>query len=243
MDEPLPDLGAFWLRGAHATSTIVFDYFDLHMLARAGVGDYTSSRALVIDVEYMLTFEFDEERFKQLLRLLPKAGATQVARALGGPFVAPHVINIPPGAVVVGLRTRLGEPRVNPDETYVPFVVTGVFAPGPQMSIAFEDDDEPVDKGEAKPKPKSKPRSKSRKEPMGTLDLIETSSGHAHAICGVELRDGDPIDAWLKQEKDWVRGKYRPTTNAGAFEPKFALLETERTGMRPIFLNIKARRA
>jgi hypothetical protein len=142
MDKPLPDLGSVWLEGEHAASTFVFDHFDLHMLARAGVGDYTASRTLVIDVEYMLTFEFGEQRFQELLRLLPKAGAAQVGRTLGGPFIEPYIINIPPGAMVVGVRARLGGPRVCLDETFVPFIVSAFFAPGPLMSIASEDSGE-----------------------------------------------------------------------------------------------------
>lgn len=215
----LPDLGTVWSEGVHAASTITFDRFDLHMIGRAGPGDYTSSRALVIDEEYMVTFEFDEQRFQELLRLLPKAGAAQLAKHLGGPFVEPSVVNIPPGAIVVGMRARLGEPRENQDERYVPLIVESVFPSGPVMSIEFEDP----------------PRV------TGKLELVEGAAGPAHAVAGIELHEGDVIDVWLKQEKDWVRGTYEPTTNSDTFERQFALLHTERTGMRPIFLGYDVR--
>ena len=219
MSETLPDIGTVWRDGAYASSTITFDHFDLHMIGRAGPGDYTSSRSIVIDEEYMVTFEFDDARFKQLLKLLPKAGADQLAKHLGGKFTEPSVVTIPPGAVVVGLRAKLGSARTNGHERYVPLVVSSVFKPGPLMSIEFEDP----------------PRA------SGTLDLIEGPTGPAHSVAGIELRNGDVIEAWLKTEQDWVRGKYQSTTSNDAFETKFALLMTDRTGMRPIFLGVEVR--
>ena len=220
-EELLPDLGTVWLQAGRAASTILFDHFDLHMIGRAGEGDYTSSRTYVAEQAYMLTFEFDEQRFHELLRLLPREGAVQIARALGGPFAQPQIINIPPGAVVVGIRANLGKPRTNGEETYVPLVVTSLFAPGPIMSVAFEDN-----------------------EPSGVLEVLQGASGPAHGFAGEEIRDGDRVDVWLKQENQWVTGQYQSTkTNDGAFETKFAMLQTERTGRRPIFLGYKVRRA
>lgn len=220
-EELLPDLGTVWLEAGRANATIVFDHFDLHMIARAGESDYTSSRTYVAEEAYMLTLEFDETRFQELLRFLPKGGAEQIARALGGRFVQPQVINIPPGAVVVGIRASLGPPRTNNDETYVPLVVNSVFEPGPVMSITFEES-----------------------RPTGVLELVDGASGPAHGVCGEEIRDGDRIDVWLKQENTWVSGRYeRATKSDGAFETTFALLQTERTGGRPIFLGYKARRS
>lgn len=220
-EELLPDLGAAWLQAGRADAMIVLDHFDLHMIARAGEGDYTSSRTYVAEQAYMMTLELDETRFQELLRLLPKDGAEQIARALGGRFVQPQVINIPPGAVVVGIRASLGTARTNHDETYVPLVVNSVFKPGPIMSITFEDS-----------------------RPMGVLELVDGASGPAHGVCGEEIRDGDNIEVWLKQENNWVSGRYeRATKSDGAFETKFALLQTERTGGRPIFLGYKVRRA
>jgi hypothetical protein len=223
-EELLMDLGTTWREAGRASSTITFDHFDLHMLGRAGDGDYTSSRAYVAEKAYMVTFEFDEERFQDLLRLLPKEGAVQIAQALGGPFVQPQVIDMPPGAVVVGMRARLGEPRVNEEERYVPLIVTSIFAPGPVMSVKFE--------------------AQTEAQVVGMLEVIDGPSGPAHGVDGVELRDGDLIDVWLKQEKDWVAGRYqREKTSDGSFETKFAILKTERTGMRPFFLGYKVRRA
>lgn len=219
-EELLPDLGTAMLKAGRAHATIVLDHFDLHMIARAGEGDYTSSRTYVADEAYMLTLELDETRFQELLRFLPKGGAEQVARALGGRFVQPQVVNIPPGAVVVGLRASLGPARTNNDETYVPLVVNSVFEAGPVMSITFEEN-----------------------RPTGVLELVNGASGPAHGVCGVEIRDGDRIDVWLKPENNWVSGRYERTTKGGAFETKFALLQTEHSGGRPIFLGYKARRS
>jgi hypothetical protein len=57
-------------------------------------------------------------------------------------------------------------------------------------------------------------------------------------------RSGAAIDVWLKQENNWVSDRYQATqTNDGALETKFAMLQTERTGGRPIFLGYKVRRA
>ncbi len=219
-EELLPDLGNAWLEAGRANATVVFDHFDLHMIARAGEGDYTSTRTYVAEDAYMLTLEFDETQFQALLRLLPRGGAEQIARALGGRFVQPQVINIPPGAVVVGMRASLGSARTDNDETYVPLVVSSVFQPGLVMSITFEET-----------------------RPTGVLELIDGTSGPAHAVCGEEIRDGDRIDVWLKQENNWVSGRYERATKNGAFETKFALLQTEHTGGRPIFLGYKVRRA
>jgi hypothetical protein len=221
-DDQLADLGTYLASGAHASSAIVFDHFDLHQLARAGSNDYTSSRTLTIDGEFMMTFEFDKKRFSELLELLPKPGSDQLKRELGQKtFVHASIVHIPPGALIVGLRTRLGSPRVVQHETFVPFIVDSFFRPGPVMSMSFEENNE---------------------QGVGTLDLLETPSGIVHAVCGVPLRDGDVVDAWLNHEKTWVRGTYEATTSDGSFEPRFAVLRTERTGMRPIFLNIKLRR-
>jgi hypothetical protein len=217
----LPDLGTIWLEAGRAGSTIVFDHFDLHMIGRAGEGDYTSSRTYVAEAAYMLTLEFDEERFQELLRLLPKAGAAQISRALGGPFGAPQIINIPPGAVVVGVRGRLGNPRTNGEESYVPIIVSSLFKPGPIMSVTFEEE-----------------------RPEGVLEVLQGPSGLTHGCAGEAIGDGDLIDVWLKQENNWVSGRYQATqTTAGAFETKFAMLQTERTGGRPIFLGYRVRRA
>jgi hypothetical protein len=220
--ELLPDLGTAWMDAGRASCEIIFDHFALHMLARAGAGDYTSSRGLILEQSFMVTLELDEERFQQLLRLLPPDGALQVAEALGGPFVDPQILNIPPGAIVVGLRTRLGPARTtNADESYVPLIVTAVFPPGPLMSITFEE-----------------------VMSSGVLEVLETTSGSAHGVCSKEIHNGDRIDVWLRAENNWVSGTYqRATTSDGAFEPKFALLLTERTGGRPIFLGYKVRRA
>lgn len=217
--ELLSDLGAAWVEAGREGSTIVFDHIDLHMLGRAGEGDYTSSRTFVAEKAYMVTFEFDEDRFEELLRLLPKDGAAQIARALGGPFVNPQIINIPPEAIVVGMRAHLGKARSNGEEAYVPLIVDSWMAPGPIMSVAFES-----------------------AAPAGVLEVLQGPSGPVHAIDGQEIRDGDCIDVWLKQENNWVGGRYRrATTKEGAFEAEFALLQTERTGRRPIFLGYKAR--
>jgi hypothetical protein len=218
-EELLPDLGTAWLAAGRETSTVIFDRLDLHMLARAGDGDYTSSRVLVAEAAYMVTFELDEARFQALLRLLPRDGAIQVARALGGPFVEPQVITIPPGAIFVGLRARLGAARSNGDEVYVPLIVTSLFEPGPIMSITFEEDGS-----------------------TGVLEVLQHPAGVTHGVAGHPLRDGDRIDVWLKTENDWVTGRYEHTTRDGAFEPRFAMLQTEHTGGRPIFLGVKVRR-
>lgn len=49
----------------------------------------------------------------------------------------------------------------------------------------------------------------------------------------VSYGTSDPLKMWYQATQ----------TNAGAFETKFAMLQTERTGGRPIFLGYKVRRA
>ena len=77
---------------------------------------------------------------------------------------------------------------------------------------------------------------------INTLELIEGSSGPAHGIGGTPLREGDLIEAWLNHENDWVRGEYQPSTSDGAFDGRLAMLLTEHTGVRPIFIGYKVRR-
>jgi hypothetical protein len=217
----LPDLGTEWLQAGRENMTIEIDHIDLLMLARAGVGDYTSSRNINAERDYMLTLKFDEGRFQELLALLPGMVAAQLRKALGGSFVEPTAIEIPSGVVTISARTRLGQARLADGESYVPLEVTSMTASDRGvLSFTFHEE---------------------RGECVGALELVQGESGASHAVCGTQLVAGDRIEAWLVQENGWVSGRYEPTTSAGGFETRFAALMTDSMGMRPIFLGIKVR--
>ncbi len=117
-EEQQLDLGTHLLEADRGSATIVFDYTDLHSFSRYDTDDYSSTRTLAMEQLFMVTFEFEKKRFDELLKLLAKAGAAQLERELGSKaFIDPMTINIPPGALYIGIRTHLGEPRITPDET------------------------------------------------------------------------------------------------------------------------------
>ena len=215
MEDFKPDFGVALVEAGKHGETIVFNRVELLMLARAGDGDYTSTINICLDQDFAATFEFDNARFEQLLKLLPPEGAKQVAIALGGRFRQPQVLNIPPGAITVRMEAKLGEPRVNPDETYVPLIVQSFHKSKGMPSILFEDDTMIT----------------------GKLELVAGSAGPVHNVAGVELKHGDHIEVWLNTEDDWVRGMYHNSP----FNGELAGLVTEDTGNRPFFLGAKVR--
>lgn len=134
-DEFLPDLGTAWSSIYTPDHEFVFDCQSLRMVAKAGQGDYTSSLTIHMAPPHLVSLEFDDERFDDLLRFLPADGAAYMRQNLGKKARAPVAVNLPDRALVVGIRAKLGTVRENPDETYVPLVVTSWFAPGLVTSV------------------------------------------------------------------------------------------------------------
>jgi hypothetical protein len=220
-DKLLPDLGTAWSLIYAPSDEFVFDCLSLSMVAKAGQGEYTSSLTIHLSPPHLVSFEFDDERFDELLRFLPADGAGYMRQKLGKRARAPVAVNLPERALVVGIRAKFGTARENPDERYVPLVVTSWFAPGLVMSVRVV---------------------KLTRGPVtGSLEIADGPKGPRHEVAGYPISDGDRIEVWLRPDNAWVEGTYLSTTSAGVFENRFAALVTENMGTRPFFLGAKVR--
>jgi|GEM_PF-4164482 len=117
---------------------IVYDSFDLRSLSLLGTDYFSSSRSLALKLYFMVPSEFGKKRFDERLQLLLKARDAQLERELGSKaFIEPRTIDIPPYVLLSGLRTHLGEPRVTPDETFIPLIVDQFLAPTADMLTLY----------------------------------------------------------------------------------------------------------
>lgn len=137
-DEILPDLGLRYLEAGRGDATFTFTRFVPSMIARVEPDLYTTMATLTMEEAYAVSVDFDAQRFKSLLGLLPPRARANLQQVFSQPFDGPEQVELPAGAVVVGVRARLGEPQTNGDETYVPFVVTEFLAPTTSTSISIK---------------------------------------------------------------------------------------------------------
>jgi hypothetical protein len=134
-DEIYPDFGLSLLEAGRGDATLTFSRFVPSMMARMDEDVFTTMANLAMDQMYAVSVDFDRARFEELLRVVNPAVAAQLHRIFGGAFDDVTQVELPAGAVVIGVRARLGEPQTNGDETYVPFVAIELIAPTPDTTI------------------------------------------------------------------------------------------------------------
>lgn len=134
-DEIYPDFGLSLLEAGRGDATFTFSRFVPSMMARMDEDVFTTMANLAMDQMYAVSVDFNRARFAELLRIVNPAVAAQLQRIFGGAFVDVRQVELPAGAVVIGVRARLGEPQTNGDETYVPFVAIELMAPTPDTTF------------------------------------------------------------------------------------------------------------
>ena len=138
MDDFFPDLGLRFLEAGYRDATFTFSRFAGSMMARVGQDLYTTMANITMERVYAMSVDFDGACFEALLALQAPRARDELRRIFAGPFRQPTQVDIPQGAIVFGLRARLGEPQTNGDETYVPFVAFEIRAPEPSTSITWD---------------------------------------------------------------------------------------------------------
>jgi hypothetical protein len=139
-DEIKPDLGVKYLEAGCGDVAFRFSRLAFHLIARVDEDLYTMMSTLPMEQSYALSIDFDEVRYRRLLALLPANTQTQFQKSFSGPFSYPQSIDVPPGALVAGVRAKLGELQINDDERYVPFVAQEFLPPAETISLTIEEE-------------------------------------------------------------------------------------------------------
>ena len=138
-DQIQPDLGFRFYQAGHGNKVFAFSSLMFSLIARIGDGMYTAMANVTMEETYALSIDFDAASYRTLLGLLPGGAQEQLQAIFSGPFTEPQSVEVPQGAIVAGVRAKLGEPQSNDDETYVPFVALTFLPAAAVSSLSIEE--------------------------------------------------------------------------------------------------------
>ncbi|MBL7684286.1 MAG: type I restriction enzyme HsdR N-terminal domain-containing protein [Flavipsychrobacter sp.] len=123
------DLGLFLMKIGDlqiVTEPLPFEVKDLHFIAKLNESSYSLNDVFGIkgleDTKFVATFDFEEDRYKELLNLLPEKTRIVISRGLSSQPFRYHSEN--PEETPVRIIAQLGRKIfTNSDESYLPFEV------------------------------------------------------------------------------------------------------------------------